>query len=341
MTEEKTGRQDSGKIDFVITWVDGNDPAWQAEKRKYSGESEQSDAREFRYRDFDLLRYWFRGVEKHAPWVNRVFFVTCGHLPPWINTACPKLRIVKHEEYIPARYLPTFSSRTVGLNLHRIEEMSEQFVYFNDDMFLIRDTDPEYFFRKGKPCANVGLTVYTFGLPKKKENVDQISQMYLTLPICMAVINRNFRKKDVLKRNWKYMLSPKNGMKSIVNSVLFSSFEKLPGFANEHLPYSFEKQTFREIWDREGEILERACSHRFREATDVSDRLMTFWQIAEGRKYTVTNDQIEPVLEEIKNRKHQILCINDAYGGNQFEKIKQQIIDAFEEILPEKSGFEL
>ncbi len=24
-------------IDFVVTWVDGNDPVWQAEKAKYAG----------------------------------------------------------------------------------------------------------------------------------------------------------------------------------------------------------------------------------------------------------------------------------------------------------------
>ena len=26
-------------IDFVVTWVDGNDPVWQAEKAKYSSKS--------------------------------------------------------------------------------------------------------------------------------------------------------------------------------------------------------------------------------------------------------------------------------------------------------------
>ncbi|MBR6159158.1 MAG: Stealth CR1 domain-containing protein, partial [Lachnospiraceae bacterium] len=125
------------KIDFVITWVDGNDPEWRKEKEKYSGKT-TGDDREKRYRDWELLRYWFRGVENCAPWVNKIHFVTCGHLPDWLDTGHPKLNIVNHKDYIPEQYLPTFSCRPIELNLHRIPGLSDDFVYFNDDMFLLR-----------------------------------------------------------------------------------------------------------------------------------------------------------------------------------------------------------
>ena len=78
------------KIDFVLTWVDCNDPEWQREKAKFQGKT-LSDDDIMRYRDWDNLRYWFRGVEKFAPWVNSVFFVTCGHYPSWLNLNHPKL----------------------------------------------------------------------------------------------------------------------------------------------------------------------------------------------------------------------------------------------------------
>ena len=71
-------------IDFIMIWVDGNDPEWQKEKRKYQP-GDAADDREIRYRDWDNLQYWFRAVEKFAPWVNRIHFVTCGHLPKWLN----------------------------------------------------------------------------------------------------------------------------------------------------------------------------------------------------------------------------------------------------------------
>jgi hypothetical protein len=61
-------------------WVDGSDLNWLAEKKKYSPKQENDD-RPQRYRDWGLLRYWFRGVEEFAPWVRTVHFVTWGHLP--------------------------------------------------------------------------------------------------------------------------------------------------------------------------------------------------------------------------------------------------------------------
>ena len=82
------------KIDFVIMWVDGSDPKWLAEKNKYSEKKVSIDDGINRYRDMNLLKYWFRGVEKYTPWVNKIYFVTWGHLPKWLDTSNPKLVIV-------------------------------------------------------------------------------------------------------------------------------------------------------------------------------------------------------------------------------------------------------
>ena len=72
------------KIDFVITWVDGNDPEWLEEKRQYDGtikNSKNTDNNLNRYRDMGILKYWFRGVEKYAPWVNKIHFVVWKNIP--------------------------------------------------------------------------------------------------------------------------------------------------------------------------------------------------------------------------------------------------------------------
>ena len=154
--EEKKETQ----IDFVIAWVDGGDPAWQRERDRYgkmgektaveeTGEREKSgvacDTRDVRYRDWDCLRFWFRSVEQNAPWVHKIYFVTWGHVPKWLNGNHPKLEIVRHEDYIPGEFLPTFNSHTIELNFHRIPGLSEQFVYFNDDMFLLQQVSPDSF----------------------------------------------------------------------------------------------------------------------------------------------------------------------------------------------------
>ena len=51
-------------IDIVIPWVDGSDPEWQIEFKKYSPDPLLCDVRFERYRDLGLLKYWFRGIEE-------------------------------------------------------------------------------------------------------------------------------------------------------------------------------------------------------------------------------------------------------------------------------------
>ena len=132
------------KIDIVILWVDGNDPKWLKEKNKYS--EIKGDSNINRFRDWDNLQYLFRGIEKYATWVNKVYFITWGHLPKWLNTNHEKLVIVNHKDYIPKEYLPTFNSNVIEMNLHRIEGLSEKFIIFNDDLFLLKKTIPEDFY---------------------------------------------------------------------------------------------------------------------------------------------------------------------------------------------------
>ena len=138
------------KIDFVVTWVDGSDPNWIAEKNKYFIGNDE-DASTNRYKDWGLLKYWFRSVEKNAPWVNRVYFVTNGQKPDWLNIDCEKLVHVKHEDFMPQRYLPTFNANPIELNLHRIKGLSNRFIFFNDDMFILKRLKPSFFFNGALP----------------------------------------------------------------------------------------------------------------------------------------------------------------------------------------------
>ena len=153
----KNTEKQNNPIDFVIAWVDGSDTEWQKEKARFETGSTSGDRREIRFRDWDNLRYWFRAVEMYAPWVNRIHFVTWGHFPKWLNTEHPKLHIVKHEDFIPSEFLPTFNSHTIEWNFHRILGLSERFVYFNDDMFLLNQIRPENFFIGEKPVDMLAL----------------------------------------------------------------------------------------------------------------------------------------------------------------------------------------
>ena len=126
-------KNSNDKIDIVITWVDGNDKEWLKEKEKYSeNQKELESTNNARFRDWDNLVFLFRSIERHMPWVNMIYLVTCGQIPRWLDINYKKVKVVFHEEFIPKEFLPTFNSHTIELNLHRIDELSEKFIYFND-----------------------------------------------------------------------------------------------------------------------------------------------------------------------------------------------------------------
>lgn len=193
---QKTRNLKESAIDFVIPWVDGNDPEWRREKNMYSGNntsfSSEKDIRDERYRDWDNLQYWFRGVEKFAPWVRKIHFVTWGHLPKWLNTKHPKLHIVNHTDYIPAQFLPTFNSHTIEWNFHNIEGLSQNFVYFNDDIFVLQKVEPKDFFKHGKP-------VDMLALQPDVANADDQVMPYIYLNNAM-VLAKYFDKRSNMKK---------------------------------------------------------------------------------------------------------------------------------------------
>lgn len=346
--ETKSMSNATESIDFIITWVDGNDPIWQAEKARYQ-EKRSGDNRNFRYREWDTLRYWFRGVEKFAPWVNKVFFVTWGHLPPWLNTEHPKLKIVNHKDYIPAEYLPTFSSRTIDMNFHRIEDLSEHFVYFNDDMFLLQPTKKEDFFVNGLPCDMAVLDLPRISVRDRDGKTRKGDSIFLADIIGTAVINEHFKKKEVIKKHFFKWYSPKYG-RWVFKTMSLALWDRFSNFRLTHVPYSYLKSTYSDVWNEEPDLLDSASRNKFRKNYDVNHWIFTYWQFAKGtfvpRRFDVAkymyikNDGNENLYKCIEEARYKMLCINDENTSDCYEVEKQKLLSAFEKILPEQSEYE-
>ncbi len=327
-------------IDFVIIWVDGNDPEWRKEKSEYDGTVVTTANSEVRFRDWDNLQYWFRAVEKYAPWVNKIHFVTWGHLPSWLDTTNPKLNIVNHKDYIPKEYLPTFSSHTIELNLHRIEGLTEQFVYFNDDMFLNKPVSPEDFFKDGMPCDTAAVHCIYFA--------DDSAGFFHGADI--EVINDNFNKQQCMKRDWKKWFNLKNGVKNVMRTALLMPWPWFPGMYCHHTPSCFLKSTFNKVWDKAYDTLDETCRNRFRKKGDVNQWVMKYWQLAEGnfsvrdasfaQCYHIDDEMFKELCKEIDNKSHSMICINDTSNTENFEDKKKTVISVFDRNLPEKSAFE-
>lgn len=129
------------KIDIVYTWVDGSDPMWR--KKRYTElqklwnweEIEQYWNVEWRFRDNDELRYSLRSLEKYFPEHGEIYIVTDHQIPSFLKIH-PKVHIIFHEDFMNPESLPTFSSKNIEASLVHIPNLSEKFLYFNDDVFL-------------------------------------------------------------------------------------------------------------------------------------------------------------------------------------------------------------
>jgi hypothetical protein len=54
----------------------------------------------------------------------------------FVNIENPKIQIVKHSEIMSHEYLPVFNSVAIEANIHHIPNLSENFLYLNDDVFF-------------------------------------------------------------------------------------------------------------------------------------------------------------------------------------------------------------
>ncbi|MEV6008834.1 stealth family protein [Streptomyces sp. NPDC051976] len=135
-------------VDVVYTWVDGTDPAWLARRAEHTGASYHGEsANAARYLSRDELRYSLRSLHMYAPWTRNVYVVTDDQVPDWLDTSVPGVHVVSHREIFRSPgSLPTFNSHAIESQLHRIEGLSEHFLYFNDDVMLGRETTAQDFF---------------------------------------------------------------------------------------------------------------------------------------------------------------------------------------------------
>jgi len=327
-------------IDFVITWVDMNDPKWQQDFAAYSGkiDNKKNEVTEARFRDHGLLKYWFRGVDKFAPWVRNIHFVTCGQQPDWLDTSHPKLRMVNHEDYIPKQFLPCFNSSLIEIYLHRIPGLAEHFVYFNDDFFIISDLPQSRFFTDGVPNdiaafrMNMGLSLWSKCL---KNNIE--------------IINRRFDKREVMARDHDKWFHESYGKKARLTRLL-KPYGKFVTLRTPHNAQPYTKTTFEEVWDYAEKELTEMSSHRFRSPEDYTQELFRTWQICRSNfePYNTYQDtkmfplvfRAPKAIKAIREQSYKLVCVNDSEHIVNYDKTMQAVSDAFNHILPEKSSFE-
>ena len=138
-------------IDLVVPYVNFQDENWI--KTAKENNIDYSEIIRFRGQG-NFFKYFFRGIAKNIPWINNIFLIVQSEsqVPKWLDKT--KIKVVLHKDFIPNEFLPLYNSCTIEMFLGNIKELNEKFLYFNDDMYILRKLQPESFFIGNKAYLN-------------------------------------------------------------------------------------------------------------------------------------------------------------------------------------------
>lgn len=287
------------KIDLVYLWVDGNDKEWREKKRLWETKLGVSNTNpqindDVRFRDNEELKYSLRSVQMHAPWINKIFIVTDNQIPNWLDLNHPKIKIVNHKSILPQRALPTFNSRAIETSIINIPELSEYFLYANDDMFFANPVSPDDFFdEKRKPIIR---------LRKQYWSEEELSaNLYLQSTIYTA---KAFASKY---------------------STPFMSYEPA------HCIDAYRKSYFSECKQIFEEEFSRTMMSKFRQKDTVQRFIVSLYMISQKGCQVIENPEVytqnfhetienfyasaeaaRDLEQEVIMKKPKLLCINDS-----------------------------
>ncbi|MCH7230965.1 stealth family protein [Glycomyces sp. L485] len=305
-------------IDVVYTWVDGSDHAWlrrraEADQSPYHAES----ANDARFVDREELRYSLRSLHMNAPWVRNVYLVTDRQRPHWLESEAPGITVVDHADlFDDLDCLPTFNSHAIETQLHRIEGLSEHFLYFNDDMFLGRPVGPQSFFEPN------GLSRF---FPAETF-------------IGMDPVNAADTPPNAAFKNDRALIE--------------HAFGRTISRMMKHVPYPMQRSVLAEVEKEFNDVHTRTANSSFRNVTDVSVvTLQHYYAFLTGRAVKGTSrdsylelgrpDLAERLDELLDLRDRESFCINDAGLSPDIAEERSAMMRSFlEAYFPVPSPFE-
>ncbi len=241
-------------IDVVIPWVNGNDSKHKKKINSYLNDKDIAripGAYNTRFVSVNEIKYCILSILKFAPFVRNIFIVTDSQNPnveKYIKNSFPdrlnSIQIVDHKEIFEGfeQFLPTFNSRTIDRLLWRIKGLSNYYVYFNDDIFLIRNVKPEDWFRNRRPVMR--------GSWKFRPWLRILGNE------CFKHIQKIYSKYDTINLNPSFYLSQ-------WWSAEILSF-KFRFFRSEHTPHPIDRNRLKNYFKKHNNLLLKDMVFKFR-----------------------------------------------------------------------------
>lgn len=348
---KKESNLNCSPVDVIITWVDDQDEKWKAERKKYMGEfPEKKEHLNHYFRDWDTLKYVLRGIEKNMPWVRYVHFVTCGHVPEWLNLSCPRLRFHRHKDFFSEETaLPTFSSRPIEMNLMNIPDLAERIVYFNDDMLVTGAVTEDRFFKNGLPIDYLVLDI-----PRGGWLYDRIR---IKDPFAQAVknaiisINRIYPLKKLYSESPEFFFEESYPAIDKFRNRMMHLIGKYKWIKVHHNPQALLLSNMRKCESLFADQIKETRRHRFRQYTDFNQYIFRFLPLMSGKFYPhYFADDFCVVLSSVKSyekTRHYLwekkfVCLNDSpfLSEDEYPELRRLVVRDMETLFPDKSQFE-
>lgn len=164
-------------IDFVVAWVDGNDPTLNQRRLKYWQEHNNSAYQAkpnppgTHYGNNNEIIFCLASILRNAPFARRIHVITDQQRPPlqdlrdfgFSQAELAKISIVDHQDIFRELddLAPTFNSLSIESLIHRAPGLADHFVYMNDDFFIMKPTSPsDYFAAPETPVISGNIRPY-------------------------------------------------------------------------------------------------------------------------------------------------------------------------------------
>ncbi|MDR0857390.1 MAG: Stealth CR1 domain-containing protein [Mycoplasmataceae bacterium] len=149
-------------VDLVYLWCDGSDQSFFKRKNACINKNKFKDSSDVLTEEnglnhimqMDELKYSLRGVDKYLPWINHIYIIVDGQIPPFINLDNPKISLVDVKELAFKNEKDLFNTNAIEALIYKIKGLSEHFLRASDDYFVNKSLDKSYFFTaEGKPIV--------------------------------------------------------------------------------------------------------------------------------------------------------------------------------------------
>jgi len=285
-------------MDIVYTYVNTNNEIWRQSRTEtyelyYNEKINNIDSnKDIRYTDNNEFLYSLRSLDKFLKMPIRNVYVIVSNrhqIPKWLNTN--NIIVVTHSEIIPIEYLPTFNSQVIELFIHKIPNLSNEFLYFNDDMLLGKEITYDHLYMNGKPVFYICNDYSKTGQATVKENG--------------------------YKSAWKNC-----------NKILDEKYGKEPRFKLYHTPIFVIKELYEQAIQECEQYVKSTLNSRFRSIRDINVvcSYYPYYCHYNNKGYLVKehcinifeddSTKLSKKFDEIKQGKALFFCMNHHYEEN-------------------------